>query len=60
MASKLLLFPEVAERLRRTDAQLRWMIHSGTIVKPANIGGRLVWREDDLEAWIDSQFEKSA
>lgn len=56
--SKLLLVPEVAERLRKSEQAIRWMVHAKQILPPAKIGGRLVWREDDLEAWIASQFEK--
>lgn len=56
--SRLLLLPEVAERLRKTEPAVRWMVHEKQIVAPAKIGGRLVWDEEDLEEWITEQFEK--
>lgn len=60
MASRLLTLPEAAERLRRTEAQLRWMRHIGTGPRSAKIAGRVMYREDLLEAWIDEQFQSAA
>lgn len=55
--SRLMLVPEVAERLRKTEQSIRWMVHTKQIVAPAKIGGRLCWSEDQLEAWISAQFD---
>ena len=60
MAEKLLFVGEVAEMLRRSPAQLRWMITQGTAPKHAKIAGRIVFRESDLEAYIAAAFEESA
>lgn len=57
--SRLLLLPEVAQRLRRSPAQIRWMVHTKQIVAPAKISNRLVWSEDQLEEWILDQFPKT-
>ena len=57
MPTKLLKAPEVAERLRKTPAALSWMIHQGTAPRSALIGGRRVWREVDVDAYIDAAFE---
>lgn len=56
----LLTLAEAAERLRKSQAQLRWMIHSGTAPKSALIGGRRMFRESDIEEYINKAFEVSA
>lgn len=55
---KLLLVPEIAERLRRSEQAVRWMIHAGELTPTAKVGNRRVMAEEDLEAWIEAQFEK--
>lgn len=55
--ARLLTLPETAKRLRKTDKQLRWMLYVGTGPKPAKIGGRLLFREDDVEAFVNAAFE---
>lgn len=60
MADKIMFIDEVAERLGRSVAQVRWMVNQGTAPKPAKIGGRLCWRESDVEAFIDAAFAEAA
>lgn len=60
MAYGLLFIDKVAERLGRTENQLRWMVHKGTAPKSAMIGGRRQWRESDVDAFIEAAFEQSA
>lgn len=57
MAQKLLTLPEVAALLRRSPAQVRWMRHNGTGPRSAKVAGRVMFREDDLNEWIEAQFE---
>jgi hypothetical protein len=57
MARKLLHLKEAADRLRRSEAQLRWMIHNGTAPPSAIIAGRRMFDEDLLDRWIEQQFE---
>jgi DNA-binding transcriptional MerR regulator len=52
----LLTQAEVAEQLRRPVATLRFWRHKGTGPKSANVGGRVLYRESDVEAWIAEQF----
>lgn len=54
--NKLLTLEEVAERLRKSDAQLRWMIHKCTAPKSGLIGGRRMFREEDVDAYIEEAF----
>ncbi|WP_221586057.1 AlpA family transcriptional regulator [Microbacterium sp. G2-8] len=56
---RLLFIDEVADRLRRSPAQIRWMVHQGTAPKHAKIGGRLVFRESEVEAYIDEAFARA-
>ena len=55
----LLTLSETAEALRKTESQLRWMIHAGTAPKSALIGGRRMFRANDIEAFINSQFDNA-
>lgn len=57
MVQKLLILPEVATMLRRSEAQLRWMRHTDTGPKSAKLAGRIMYREQDVLDWIDAQFE---
>jgi predicted DNA-binding transcriptional regulator AlpA len=56
----LLTLPEVAAQLRKSEAQLRWMIHKGTAPKSAIIGGRRMFRVADVEAFIEAAFASDA
>lgn len=53
---RLLLQEEVAERVRRPIATLRFWRTKGLGPKSARVGGRVLYRESDVEAWIESQF----
>jgi len=57
---KLLFINEVAERLRRSENQLRWMIAQGTAPKHAKIAGRICFKESDVEAFIDAAFSEAS
>lgn len=54
---QLMTMDEVAEWLRKSPAQMRWMRHNGTGPKSAKIGGRIMYRRTDVEAWLDAAFE---
>lgn len=51
---------DLAERLGRTTRAIEWMVYAGTGPRSAKIGGRRMWREADVEQWIDEQFEKES
>lgn len=55
-SENLLTLPEVAEILRRTPRQLRWMRTQGTGPRSANLAGRIMYREGDVKQWIAEQF----
>ncbi len=54
----LLTLKETAQRLRKSEGQLRWMVHSGTAPKSGLIGGRRMFRESDVEAFIEAAFDE--
>lgn len=56
----LLTLEETAERIRRTPAALRYMIHKGTAPKSALLAGRRFFREDDVTAWIETAFAEAS
>lgn len=60
LGSRLMFIDEVAERLRRSPSQIRWMITNGTAPKSAKIGGRICFRESDVEAFIDAAFAEAS
>jgi predicted DNA-binding transcriptional regulator AlpA len=56
----LLTFAETAERLRKSEDALRWMVHKGNAPKPAKIGGRLMFKESDVNDFVEAQFTQEA
>lgn len=55
----LLTLREVAELIRRPEAQLRWMRHNGTGPRSGKLAGRVMYRQSDVERWISDAFEGS-
>lgn len=56
---KIMFIGDVADRLRRTPAQLRLMVHMGTAPQSAIIAGRRCWRESDVEKYIADAFSSA-
>lgn len=52
----LLTPAEVAERLRRPVATVRYWRATGIGPKSANVGGRVLYRASDVEAWLEEKF----
>ena len=52
----LLTLDEAAERLRRPPATLRFWRHKGIGPKSFKLGRGVVYRESDLEAWVEEQY----
>ncbi|MGK0715127.1 helix-turn-helix transcriptional regulator [Leucobacter sp. W1153] len=57
IAISLLTVKETADMLRKSEAQMRWMIHTGTAPKSALIGGRRMFRLSDIEKYIEEAFD---
>jgi len=59
IVTKLLTIDEAAALLRRTPAALRYMRHVGKGPKSALVGGRVMYRADDVDAYIDAAFAET-
>ena len=57
---KLISMREFADRAGAPEATARYWVHIGTAPKSAKIGRRRMFRESDVEAWLDAHFESSA
>lgn len=60
MNGKLLTLSEVAELTRLPEATLRWFRHCCKGPKSGKLGRRVMYRESDVEEWIDAQFKSDA
>ena len=56
--SKLLRVPDVSAMTGIPEATLRFWRHEKRGPKSAKLGRRVVYREEDVLAWIDAQFEQ--
>lgn len=53
---RLLTLDEVAKMTRLPVATLRYFRHCSTGPKSAKLGRRVMYRESDVQRWIDEQF----
>lgn len=60
MAGRLLTVPEVAEMLRTPEGTVRYWRHMGHGPAGFKLGRRVVFREEDVLAWLDSQAKADA
>ncbi|WP_341999375.1 helix-turn-helix domain-containing protein [Microbacterium sp. LWH7-1.2] len=58
-APRFYFVKEVAAELRRTEASVRWLLHTGQL-KAGKVGGRTVIKPDELDRFIESGFEGNA
>ena len=56
----LLTLPEAAAYLNMTEKALRWQRYIGEAPRAAKIGGRVMFRRRDIDAFLDAKFEASA
>lgn len=55
----LLTIDEAAEVLRTPVSTLRYWRHMNKGPRAARIGGRLMYRQADLEQWLTDQFDQA-
>lgn len=60
MTARLLNMKETAERIRRSPAALRYMIHKGTAPKSGLLAGRRFFKESDVDEWIENAFQEAS
>jgi DNA-binding transcriptional MerR regulator len=56
MASNLRTLEEVSEMTRTPAATLRFWRHKGTGPKSFKVGRRVMYREEDVAAWLEAQY----
>lgn len=56
----LMTLPEAAAYLNMTEKALRWQRYTGNGPRAAKIGGRVMYRRREVDAWIDQQFAATA
>lgn len=56
---QLLTIEETAEQLRTPVSTLRYWRHMKKGPRAARIGGRLMYRQADLENWLNDQFNNA-
>lgn len=54
----LLTIKEAADLVRAPVATLRYWRHLGTGPRSFRLGRRVLYKAEDLQAWIDSQADK--
>ncbi|WP_343902141.1 helix-turn-helix transcriptional regulator [Arthrobacter rhombi] len=54
---RLMTMDEVSEETRIPVNTLRFYRHKGTGPKSAKIGGKVMYRREDLDKWINQAFE---
>lgn len=60
MIDRLLRVPDVAEITGISEDTLRHWRHKGVGPPSARLGRRIVYRESEVQAWIDAQFKATA
>ncbi len=58
--TELLTITEAADLLRAPVATLRYWRHLGTGPRSFRLGRRVLYRRDDLQAWVEEQLGQSA
>lgn len=59
---KLLNITEVSQATRLPEATIRWQRHTDTGIgaRAGKIGRRLYWKSEDVEAYVEQQFQPKA
>lgn len=60
MTRKILTLQEVSERARVPVNTLRWLRSRGEGPRTWKAAGRVVAYEDDVQAWLDEQYEATS
>lgn len=58
-APRFYFVKEVATELRRSEAAVRWLIHTGQI-KTGKVGGRTVVKPEEVERFIEAGFAEAS
>ncbi len=53
---RLLTINQVSERTTLPEGTLRWLRHKGQGPRSAKLGKRIVYREEDVELWLEQNL----
>jgi prophage regulatory protein len=56
---KLIRIEDVAQKTTLAKSTIWLKISQGDFIRPTRIGGISVWKESDVDAWIESQFQNA-
>jgi prophage regulatory protein len=56
---KLIRIEDVAQKTTLAKSTIWLKISQGDFIRPTRIGGISVWKESDVDAWIESQFQNT-
>jgi predicted DNA-binding transcriptional regulator AlpA len=56
---KLIRIEDVARKTTLAKSTIWLKISQGDFIRPTRIGGISVWKESDVDAWIESQFQNA-
>lgn len=56
----MMTLAEVAEYVRAPESTVRFWRHKGTGPKSFKIGRRVMFRQEDVEAWLEEQYSAGA
>jgi hypothetical protein len=59
IVTKLVYQEELAEMLRRPLSTLRYWRHVGQGPKSFKLGGRVVYKLEDVERWLEEQYQEA-
>lgn len=58
MTDDLMTLAQVAERLQRPEATLRYWRHLGTGPHSFRLGKRVMYRQSDVSQWLDEMYRE--
>ncbi len=56
---KLIRIEDVARKTTLAKSTIWLKIAQGSFIRPTRIGGISVWKESDVDDWIESQFKNA-
>ncbi len=56
----LMTVPEVAKYLNRSPGAVYQMVYAGKGPRSAKLGGRVMFRRREVDAWIEAQFAEAS
>ncbi len=55
---KLIRIGDISYKTTMSESTIWMKVAKGEFIAPAKMGGLAVWKESDVDAWIESLFDK--